>query len=76
MKYIVEINEKNMVRKFVDDEGNEFKEVWIVKGPGHTTTIGKGMDVLMEEKGEFDDDLLCAIESGDLSDIWEAIREN
>lgn len=74
MKYIVEITEKEMVKKFIDDNGNEFKERWKVKGPGVTGTDGKAIDVLMEEAGIDDQELLEAIYDSDLDDIWSVIR--
>lgn len=74
MKYIVEITEKEMVKKFIDDNGNEFKETWQVKSPGITGTDGKAIEDLMEEAGIDDEELLEAIYDGDLDDIWSAIR--
>lgn len=74
IKYIIEITEKEMVKKFIDDNGNEFKETWQVKGPGITGTDGKAIDDLMEEAGIDDQELLEAIYDGDLDDIWSAIR--
>lgn len=74
MKYIVEITEEKMIKKFIDDDGAEFKETWKVKGPGVTGTDGKAIDDLMEEAGIDDQELLEAIYEGDLHDIWSVIR--
>ena len=75
MKYIVEITEDKMIKKFIDDDGKEFKETWKVKGPGVTATDGKSIDDLMEEAGIDDQELLEAIYEGDLHDIWSVIRD-
>lgn len=74
MKYIVEITEKEMIKKFIDDDGKEYKEVWMVKGSGYTQTTGFSIDYLMEQDGFEDEEILEAIYDGDLDDIWSAIR--
>lgn len=74
MKYTVEITKEKMVKKFVDDEGKEYINTWVVKGPGCTGTLESPMDIQMEEGGIDNEELLEAISDEDLSDIWEVIR--
>ncbi|EJO5347170.1 hypothetical protein NRP93_001243 [Clostridium botulinum] len=75
MKYTVEITENKMVKKFVDDEGKEYVNTWIVKGPGHTGTLEIALDDQMEQGGIDNEELLEAVYEEDLDDIWRAIRE-
>ncbi|MBY6758680.1 hypothetical protein HYH82_15410 [Clostridium botulinum] len=76
MKYIVEITENKMVKKFVDDEGKEYVNTWIVKGHGHTGTLEIALDDQMEQGGIDNEELLLAVYDEDLDDIWRAIRES
>lgn len=76
MKYTVEITKDKMVKKFIDDEGKEYINTWVVKGPGFTGTLESAMDIQMEEEDRFEEDLLDAIADEDLSDIWEVIRNS
>lgn len=74
MKYTVEITKESMIHTFVDDEGREFTNTWVVVGQGHIKTIEKTLDDQIEEAGINNGNLLEAIYDGDLQDIWEAIR--
>ena len=74
MKYIVEISKDNMVKKFIDDEGKEYVNTWVVKDIGITETLEMAMDDQMEKTNKFDDEILNAIYDEDLDDIWRAIR--
>ena len=65
-----------MVKKFIDDEGKEYINTWVVKGPGHTQTLEPALDELMEQDGIDDEELLVAIYDEDLNDIWSAIRNH
>lgn len=76
MKYTIEITKDGMVKTFTDDEGKEYTEIWQVKGPGHTGTLGPCIVSQMEDTEEFDDELLNALESEDLDDIWQVIRNS
>jgi hypothetical protein len=76
MKYTVEITEDKMVKKFIDDEGKEYVNTWVVKGPGHTGTLEAAMDDQMEEANKFNEELLEAIYDEDLGDIWKVIRNS
>lgn len=76
MKYIVEITENKMVKKFVDDDGKEYVNTWVVKGPGHTGTLETALDDQMEQGGIDNEELLLAVYDEDLDDIWRAIRES
>jgi hypothetical protein len=76
MKYTVEITEDKMVKKFIDDEGKEYVNTWVVKGPGHTGMLEAAMDDQMEEANKFNEELLEAIYDEDLGDIWKVIRNS
>lgn len=76
MKYTVEITGDKMVKKFIDDDGQEYTETWVIKGIGKTGTLEKPMDDQMVETDKFSDDLLDAIYDEDLDDIWKAIRNS
>lgn len=76
MKYTVEITKNKMVKKFIDDEGKEYTNTYVVKGPGHTGTLEKAMDDQMEDEEKFSDELLEAIYDEDLDDIWREIRNS
>lgn len=76
MKYTVEITEGKMVKKFIDEDGTEYVNTWVVKGPGWTGTLETySIDDQMEGSDSyFDDKLLEAIDDGDLDEIWKIIR--
>lgn len=76
MKYTVEITKDKIVKKFIDDEGKEYINTLVVKGPGHTGILEKAMDDQMEDEGKFSDELLRAIYDEDLGDIWREIRNS
>ncbi|AKA68520.1 hypothetical protein [Clostridium scatologenes] len=75
MKYTIGITPEKMVKKFIDDDGKEYVNTWVVKGPGKTGTLEPAMDDQMEETGKFDEELLDAIYEENIDDIWEAIRD-
>ncbi|BDR86100.1 hypothetical protein [Clostridium tetani] len=74
MKYIVEITKDKMIKKFIDDEGKEYVNTWVVQGPGETGTLETSLDDQMEQGGIDNEELLEAVYDEDLHDIWEAIR--
>lgn len=76
MKYIIEITEDKMIKKFIDDKGNEFINTWVDKGNGVTQTLEPSMDHQMEQFGEYGDELLDAIYDENIDDIWRAIRNS
>lgn len=76
MKYTIEITPEKMVKKFIDDDGKEYVNTWVVKSPCCTGTLEKSMDDQMEEADRYDDELLEAIYDEDLDDIWREIRRS
>lgn len=74
MKYTIEITKDKMVKKFIDNEGQEYVETWVEKGVGQTGTLEKAMDSQMEETNKFSEELLNAIYDEEIDDIWKAIR--
>ncbi|ABQ23603.1 hypothetical protein [Clostridium kluyveri] len=76
MKYTVEITPEKMVKKFIDDNGKEYINTWIAKGPGHIGTLEKAMDDQMDDANKFSEELLQAIYDEDLGDIWREVRNS
>lgn len=75
MKYIVEITESKMIKKFIDNDGKEYVNTWVVNEPGCIGTLEMALEEQMEQGGIDDEELLDAVYEEDLDDIWRAIRE-
>lgn len=76
MKYTVEITRDKMVEKFIDDNGHEYVNTWVEKDSEPIQTLEPPMENQMLRIGKFNNELLDAIASENLDDIWKIIRNS
>lgn len=74
MKYTVEITSDRMVRKFIDDNGNEYVNTFVIRKTGVIETLELSIIEQLKKAEIKDEELLDAIYFDDLDDIWAAIR--
>lgn len=70
MRYDVKVTQDSVIKVFVDNEGEEFIEIWVRSDDGFSTykTTGKGIISKLEERGKLEnlpEELQEALEEDD-----------